>query len=644
MAIGDAFALVEDYGAVGNGVTDDTLAIRAAIASGKTVVLTPGKVYLTSATLTLQANQILEGNRATLKRAAQLATTTSTAITAGVTSTITVASAAGFYVGQDIVVENGGVYQTSPRRISAIAGNNITISGTFSISAAGTTNVYTSFYHLTGGIAGNPGGNRILNVRFDGNKANWTFFRWEIATEISLFGDASVVSGCEFFDVPGEGMVAFGSYHTISDCRFNNVNGNAIHFSGGNHTVVDACTIVGTNKDVSVGHVSGCLSWSNLCGLATISNCYMEDGRGGCISLSDLPDSEVRIVNNVFKNMTTAGVQLSAAATDQAAGNSVISGNYFIGSALGVEVMTGFNPPTVPPGNVSIANNNFVGQSVNAILVTRAANLSIVGNTIDQRGVNNVAVRITGRNVVLSANSIRGGTYGVIVESTWTKSVLVDANSVKEQTTGGIRFSDGVVDCTASNNTVENDPATTLNNYVGIQVGSPNAVAGNFVRLDSNGGAITGVRGILVVSPVATSQGIVCQLNTVRGSGQYGIRTDGGSGKAVLQFNVTTSGAPISVGGGTVVTPAAATYIGTISGGQLQSGTGKVNVSAAGSGYSGTITVVFVEGSNASASGTAVLSGGGISDVNITNVGSGYVSTPSVVIGGNYVQGNVSLP
>ena len=61
-----AVACPDAYGAAGNGTTDDTAAINAAIATGLDVWLTPGKMYLTWGGHVLGTGQMLFGNGATL--------------------------------------------------------------------------------------------------------------------------------------------------------------------------------------------------------------------------------------------------------------------------------------------------------------------------------------------------------------------------------------------------------------------------------------------------------------------------------------------------------------------------------------------------------------------------------------------------
>lgn len=63
---GELVVNVEDYGAVGDAVADDTAAIQAAIDAASAVVLFPAGTYRTTATLTLRSGLRLEGHGATL--------------------------------------------------------------------------------------------------------------------------------------------------------------------------------------------------------------------------------------------------------------------------------------------------------------------------------------------------------------------------------------------------------------------------------------------------------------------------------------------------------------------------------------------------------------------------------------------------
>ena len=113
-----AVACPDAYGAAGNGSTDDTVAIQAALNSGMNVQFSPGKTYIVSGTLVVPPGIVVELCGATVKRAAQVVTTTSTAInTSTMNPTLTVASSTGFVVGGSISVTTGGavdvVYPTN---------------------------------------------------------------------------------------------------------------------------------------------------------------------------------------------------------------------------------------------------------------------------------------------------------------------------------------------------------------------------------------------------------------------------------------------------------------------------------------------------------------------------------------------------
>lgn len=184
-------------------ITDNELLASAITKAGINGVirLYPGSTFLLDRQLSMLAGQTVIAHGATLKRANQAETTTTTAITANVTTQITVASTTGFLVGQKISILNGTSYDTSNRLISSIVGSVITVSTAFGITASGTTSVYVSFASVEAGER-----LRWYGGNFDGNRANTPFARWENTQEFHVIGGNTLVSEVIFTDIPGEGI------------------------------------------------------------------------------------------------------------------------------------------------------------------------------------------------------------------------------------------------------------------------------------------------------------------------------------------------------------------------------------------------------------------------------------------------------
>src|SRR5262249_6777228 len=153
-------------------------------------------------------------------------TTTDTSITQGVTTQVTVASAAGFRVGMSVVFWQGSQPNLStwinlaPRVIiTTINGNTLTLSKPIDCSFTGVTNMSLAFITLL-----MRDDCRVYDLNFDGNRANWNLFsRWECVVELQNNGSRTLVQGVKITEAAGEGIdEGWGDDQTVRDCTLLN--------------------------------------------------------------------------------------------------------------------------------------------------------------------------------------------------------------------------------------------------------------------------------------------------------------------------------------------------------------------------------------------------------------------------------------
>ena len=346
----DALPTVDpvDFGAVGDGVTDDLAAFVAALATGKSLWLTNGTTYVVSSRLTLAADQNIYGNGATIKRADQVSTTTTTTITSGATSAITVASVAGLKVGQYINVEQGGqaatteansgvTFDQTPRRITDITGNVVTISGTFAVSLSGTTNVHTSGILLSAA----SGHSTVRDLTVDGNRDNHTWAYWSAVIDVYV-GSYAHVDHVHVVDSAAEAFVIGGTYPRVTNCSVVDCDGNAYHLSGATHPVIDKCSAVGSNLAGSpgTGHADGCITWSDAIVDGTISDCYLSGGLLAGIGGIGQGNYDITITGCTIRDMTQRAIYIYQGADDAGTpARIVMTGNRIYDSVI-VEIGT----------------------------------------------------------------------------------------------------------------------------------------------------------------------------------------------------------------------------------------------------------------------------------------------------------------
>lgn len=319
-------ATPEMFGAVGDGVTDDTTHLQAWLDSGTNLALTPGKTYKHRRVLNaFVENQVINGQGGTLLRAAQAVTTTTTAITSGVTTTITVAATSGgggagawsLEIGDQIAVEAGGTFDGTPKTISNIVGNDVTVSSPFTVTLGGTINVrhgWVQFFPQ----ASNQ---RISNVIFDGNSANWSWGRWQHSVALQnnaggLGADGLVVSQCNIVNQYGDAVTFASDGEMLDRCFIENIMGRGFVFAGGSgnptneNNKITFNRFVNCNQDSAVAGSDGnsAIAFSQGGPSAIIHGNTIDGANDGIGNINEPINGMLTITGNEIYNCTGIGI------------------------------------------------------------------------------------------------------------------------------------------------------------------------------------------------------------------------------------------------------------------------------------------------------------------------------------------------
>lgn len=524
---GDPYLTPEDHStpAPGNDSALDTAALQAIAATGLDILLKKGKTYLVDASINLAARsqKLVGGGK--LKRRAQISTTTTDAITSGVTTQVTVADATGFRAGQTYVAEKAGTYDTTAREVQAIAGNQITFTTALGItSASGTVNIRLGFPVVV--LSGQD--TVVEGVEIDGNKSNWTWARWDHSIAIKMAGGShgAIAAYNYIHDAPGEGILPIDSTaHRVIGNRLQDLNGNGIHMGSvsgvGEYQPVIAFNWIKTcNLDTSVGHADGCIVWSNQIYDAVCVGNHCEAGLSGFGSIDYAENKDVTIVGNTVRNCTTP-FEGDSTTLDTVASSVTITGNRFYSS--GTAKIISQNASTVYSPRWLLHGNLFVDT---LLQVQNAEDVDVVGNEFIANDTTSTVVKVIGttttgcKNVNVSANVVRGGSVGILLQNFLT-NVRVANNTVSGQNSRGIQMqtSCGGPGIVIQGNSVAND-STALTSYIGIVCtgglsgGESGRLIGNTVKLVKGTRCINvenGDRGVImgnVLEGVVTTAGI----------------------------------------------------------------------------------------------------------------------------------------
>lgn len=534
------------YVSPGNGVATDYASIIAARDSagvGGIVGFLPGKTYVLDRTVRFLSGQTIHGNGATIFRAAQAVSTTSTEIVSGTTKTVTLSAGGGanFKVGQWVNAYYGGIAATLAIRIDAIVGDTITCNDAFRLPSGGTW-AGGSTIATVGNIFELIDNSTLRDLIFDGNKDNTTYANWEVTAEVQMRGAGITVQRCTIKNAPGEGIVETGvtpfrdarnkiAYNNITD-----INGNGVHLSASYGCQVVNNVIINTNLNGNaVGHNGGCITLSNYVEHAIIANNHLEAGRSGVGQIDSADNSVILIQGNTVKDMTTYMLECRGN-TINLKHLSIIGNRFYQSSLLPAAELISVAVEDVGSSsvsNVTVSSNTFRNAG---LLVGKVSNGAVTGNVFDidyQAGdmVHN-AIRVkTADGCSVSANTIKYGyaaiaLYGNHANLSIVDNVMALGYQFGMSITGGAENS-GV---TVANNTISNDTNASVN-YQAIVVGTNTAVRGNNIKM------VAGHSGIRIYG----GPGNIVQCNTVRTyAAGKSIRVESGSTGYVVSENQVT--------------------------------------------------------------------------------------------------------
>ena len=551
----NAIQSAEDFGAVGDGVADDTAALRSLISAsgiGGLVRLTAGKTYSVSGSLVLLAGQTVYGYGASIKRCDQIASTTATNIPTGVSPVqVSVANGALFSVGNDVTVYNGATYDPRRHTILAISGNDLTLGTSFTVAFPTGGTVITCGAIITA-FTENV---RVFGVEIHGNRANNTgLAKWETHAGIYISGDGTVVRDCYVHDEVSEG-IELGGVGCIADNNIiMNCGGNGIHFTGSSGGKAQGNYIKNVNLlGTATGHADGGIIFSNSTEDSIITGNYVDTAICGVASIDYVGNSSVVISGNIIKNCSVSAIEgIFPNAT--AGGKVSIIGNMIYDSkVVEINYTPSFNTSYGP--SQWIISGNYLENT--AIKIAKAFYICVTGNILNSaENTTTVMVEINDSQTVSVANNqITGGVNGIYSSGENVSAMKISGNTFTNQYNRAININSAVGRAlSVEGNSIIVDGTYATSGYYGILAPNNCSVIGNIMDIQ----VTSGNSGISCPSGGASINGALVQGNIIRSSGlTYSIRAYGGSQNNVIINNMTQQA--ISNGGG-----AANTVVGNV--------------------------------------------------------------------------------
>ena len=407
---------VLDYGAVGNGVTNDTTAIQAAItaaaAAGKAVFF-PAGIYLCGP-LNVSASIFSDGRTAQLKRVA--ATTGAWLNVTANNVTIDSMSIDGDYVAarcievdgyQGVVIRNNLVREIGEYFVHFNGANDLTIEeNDYANGANGIANLMP--VDVTGVMSERVGinNNKIRNI---------------VGTGIHLAGNQLTAN-------PNYGL-------TSPLCRFSGIVGNILTGIAGNGVICQSWDIVISGNVVEdVGSSGGNQGIVCQGQYITVASNNLRDGTGVGIDMGACFHSSV--TGNVVSDFAEIGIEMQSCDSTVCVGNTVRGCGFGISgpASTGIYVGEGFFGGTYTTFSVVVSGNTVVGSptpgeygiSVDA----NQENVIVTGNCLVNSG------SIAPKSIAATAQVLF---YGNLENAGEEESVVIfgDAPEVKARSLSG---------------------------------------------------------------------------------------------------------------------------------------------------------------------------------------------------------------
>ena len=412
--------VVTDYGAKGDGTTDDTEALEMAFADAYTKhrpLFFPSGTYFIRRSLTLRSGMIVYGSNATIKKKAAATTTLTAKLTEGSTS-MTVASAAGFAVGDQITISAYANTSMAARHcsvgyITAISGNTISFASAYTGIKTGAVKEHAVGCYVTNsfailrswGMKYECIGAYVHDLTLDGNRQTGEFSDW--------------LNGCIHIDATTDTVEGIPYTYAAHDNTFRDLfvknspcDGVSDQSSGGG--TIENCVISNCyNHGVHFGtSYKGATVLNN-----DISDCTNGAGVFWCQNVEDITVESNRITNC---NKGCSDYEYGTSGQ-----SSVIVGNVFDDI---VSYVFDFSLQTANfGGKIIISDNVIVNVNARVVNIPYKDKVVFTGNIIsDFETVPTNLINISSCGTVVFANNIASGA-GTIFTGTATK--LINANN-----------------------------------------------------------------------------------------------------------------------------------------------------------------------------------------------------------------------